>query len=271
MTATTWFTIRALDARTWAIDDHGGSLIYLLAGEEKALLLDTGWGVGDLATLVASLTNLPLLVMNTHGHPDHTFGNGGFPQVYIADADRAYVSDLIPDQTRRWIVDNHILPGPLPPDFVFETWATGLSPAFKSLADGQVFELGGRSLQVIALPGHSPGSVSLLEPSARSLYTGDSLLPGVVWLHLDESCPLSEYLAGLERLQVLADRFDRLWPAHGSLGDLPQPVNLLEHMIAGVRAVLDGRLVGQPETTFAGDGLRCDFGPCALLYRPDRF
>jgi glyoxylase-like metal-dependent hydrolase (beta-lactamase superfamily II) len=84
---TDWFTTRRLGGETWAIDDRGQDIIYLVSGDERALLIDTGWGVGDLPGLVASLTSRPLLVVNTHGHPDHTFGNGQFERVYIHPAD----------------------------------------------------------------------------------------------------------------------------------------------------------------------------------------
>ena len=67
MNSNDWFTTRLVASQTWAIDDHGSDVIYLIAGDERALLVDTGWGVGDLPGLVTSLTSLPLLVVNTHG------------------------------------------------------------------------------------------------------------------------------------------------------------------------------------------------------------
>ena len=74
-----WLKVRQLDDDTWAIDDHGQDICYLVCGQDRCLLIDTGWGIGDLRALVAELNPLPLTVVNTHGHPDHTFGNWQFP------------------------------------------------------------------------------------------------------------------------------------------------------------------------------------------------
>jgi hydroxyacylglutathione hydrolase len=81
-----WFETRLIAPRTWAIGDHGCDVIYLVAGDERALLIDTGWGIGDLPGVVASLTDLPLLVVNTHGHPDHTVRSWQFERVHMYEA-----------------------------------------------------------------------------------------------------------------------------------------------------------------------------------------
>ena len=65
-----WFSTREIGPHTRAIDDCGQDVLYLVCGDERCLLVDTGWGVGDLPGLVASLTPLPVTVVNTHGHPD---------------------------------------------------------------------------------------------------------------------------------------------------------------------------------------------------------
>lgn len=80
MTTSSWFTTHKIAPNTWAIDDNGIDVIYLIAGTEHALLIDTGMGIGDLAAEVQKLTSLPLIVANTHGHIDHVSGNGQFPQ-----------------------------------------------------------------------------------------------------------------------------------------------------------------------------------------------
>jgi glyoxylase-like metal-dependent hydrolase (beta-lactamase superfamily II) len=264
-----WFRTRQIGARTWAIDDHGSSLMYLIAGCERALLIDTGWGVGDLSALVASLTSLPLLVVNTHGHPDHVGGNGQFPRVHVAEADRALAAGGLATDCRRWSLDHDLLPRPLPPGFRVDAWLASAT-SWVSIAEGDRFELGARCLEVIALPGHSPGSICLLDRSSRSVFTGDSLLPSAIWMHLDESLPLGEFQSSLRRLQAMSGEFDCLWPAHGSLERVPLPQRLLEEVINGVGSILAGTATGKPEHTFAGDGLRRDFGTFSLVYRPDR-
>ena len=84
-----WFLAHRLGEAIWRISDHGQDNIYLVAGSKAALLIDTGWGVGDLPAFAARLTPLPLSVANTHGHVDHALGNDQFDRVYIAEATRA--------------------------------------------------------------------------------------------------------------------------------------------------------------------------------------
>ncbi|MBN1814644.1 MAG: MBL fold metallo-hydrolase [Anaerolineae bacterium] len=264
-----WFGVRVVGDATWAIDDRGSDMLYLVAGQERCLLIDTGWGVGDLPALAASLSPLPVVVVNTHGHPDHAFGNGQFAQVYVHAADEAFVRAMPSAESREWIVEN-ILPTPLPADFQFDTWGTAGVGSLVAVQDGHVFDLGGRALQVVLVPGHTPGSICLLDRQARLLFTGDSVLPGTVWLHLDESLPLRQFHKNLQRLQGFTDEFDYILPGHADLQTLPLPKAMLDDLVAGIGCILTGELVGREEKTFAGDGLRCDFGSCGIVYRPDR-
>ncbi|MGD9100529.1 MAG: MBL fold metallo-hydrolase [Anaerolineae bacterium] len=264
-----WFKTRYIGNATWAIDDRGCGVAYLVAGKERCLLMDTGWGIGDLPGLVASLSSLPLSVVNTHGHPDHTFGNGQFEQIYLVKEPWPGFGKPLPIERRRWIVEN-ILPKPLPPDFDLNTWAASSPRSLTPIQDGHTFDLGERCLEVISTPGHSPGSICLLDRQARYLFTGDSVLPGTVWLHLNESLPLSQFCENLKRLQGLADQFDYVLPAHAELSELPLSKSLLDDLVNGIELILAGALVGEEEETFAGTGLNCDFGSCSVLYRPDR-
>lgn len=86
-----WFKIRHVSSGTLAIDDHGSDVMYLITGDKKCLHIDTGWGIGDLLKLISSFSSLPLTVMNTHGHPDHTYGNSVFNQVHIHEADKYFI------------------------------------------------------------------------------------------------------------------------------------------------------------------------------------
>jgi len=264
-----WFEVKEVGDATWAIDDRGSDVMYLVAGQERCLLMDTGWGVGDLPALVASLSPLPLTVVNTHGHPDHVLGNGQFAQVYVHAADEAAARKLPSAEMRTWIVDN-ALSKPLPAGFQIDAWAVAGPGSLETIQNGHVFDLGGRALEVISVPGHTPGSICLLDRQARCLFTGDSVLPGAVWLHLDESLPLSRFHENLQRLQGLTDAFDTILPGHADLQALPLSKDILDNLVAGIERILAGELVGQEEKTFAGDGLRCDFDLCGIVYRPDR-
>jgi hydroxyacylglutathione hydrolase len=266
MTETSWFSTREIGPDTWAIDDCRQDVIYLVCGEERALLIDTGWGVGDLPGLVAALTSLPVTVVNTHGHPDHTFGNGQFARVHIAGEDAAFVRDPPTYETRRWIW-GLLLPKPRP--IAFDSWALSAAETVVSIGDGHTFDLGGRQIEAISVPGHTSGSIALLDRETRALFAGDNILSGAIWLHLDESTPLSVFRASLQRLQGL-ETFDAILPAHGKLAALPLSRRVLYDLCRGIDRILEGTLVGREEKTFAGNGLRCEFGSCGIVYRAGR-
>ena len=82
-----WLNVSQLSKTVWRIEDAGMVSEYLITGDDRALLIDCGWGIGDLAKVVSGLTSLPLTVINTHGHPDHTCGNYQFESVTIHEGD----------------------------------------------------------------------------------------------------------------------------------------------------------------------------------------
>ena len=262
-----WFRVRELEEKTWAVNDHGHSLIYLLAGRERALLIDTGWGVGDLPELVSSLTKLPLTVVNTHGHPDHFCGNAVFGRVHL---NRADVNMVRPPAEREidWI-KNNLFAFRLPETISLDDWRPDPGPVVDDLDDGVIFDLGGRTVEVIGLPGHSPGSVCLLERPGNRLFTGDGVTP-CVWAHLEESVPLSVFHKNLLRLRERCRGPAAIHPGHGHQRRLPAPAAMLDELITGVGRILSGELVGHPEFNYAGEGLLCEFGTTGVIYRPGR-
>lgn len=267
-----WYETREVNEGIWAIDERGTNIMYLVYRDEKCLLIDTGWGMGDLPGLVKSLCPLPLIVVNSHGHPDHTFGNGLFSSLHIHGGDLVYVKTPPATETRQWILDNAetVLTIGLPDGFEFDRWAVSVPEMIYPIEDGHSFDLGNRTLEVIALPGHSQGSVCFLDRAARTLFVGDSIHNGTIWLQLEESLPLNTFHKNLQRIQTFSDHFDALLPAHGSLDGLPQPKKILDDLVNGIQLILAGEITGETEETFAGNGLRCDFGSCSILYRPDR-
>jgi hydroxyacylglutathione hydrolase len=219
----------------WHIKDSQGGVMYLVAGQERALLVDTGWGTGDLAAHIATLTSLPTMVVNTHGHRDHTSGNGQFAEVYIHTADLPLVQGS----------DAKLIP----------------------IYDGHVFDLGGCDIRVIGVPGHSPGSICLLDQAARILFSGDSPRPGPIWLHLETSLTVQAFHHSMSQLRTFAGDFDLIAPSHGE----PQPLGLLlDDLIACAGKILSSELVGRPQETRFGECLLAEYGTAGIMYQADR-
>ena len=165
----------------------------LLVGTHQALLWDTGYGYDDLYTLVRRITDLPLFVVNSHGHVDHVCGNCQFDSVFIHEADmelcRFHNSPLY-RTPRSYSV--------LPKGFSAEEHIPQDCGCLRPVREGDVFDLGGKTLEVIHLPGHTAGSIGLWCPERRLLWVGDAM-NCFVWLFLPEAQSLSTYVGSLQK------------------------------------------------------------------------
>lgn len=263
--SSSWYTVRELFPGVWGIEERGVNC-YLVCGSERALLIDTGWGFGDLAAAVRSLTALPVSVVNTHGHPDHVNGDAQFSEVFINTADKA-LSAVAQPAARRMMLERLASYGPLPEDFSAEAWINAPLPTFSPLPENAVFELGGRSLRVIPTPGHTPGSICLLDAGARLLFTGDTIVAGTILMFLEHSLPLRVYADSLRRLLALSGEIDYLLPGHGSE---PLPATRIADLLQAAEAILRGEVVGEPEQTMLGSGLCARFPTCTICYNAER-
>jgi hydroxyacylglutathione hydrolase len=261
-----WFTVRPVANQVWAVDDHGEDTMYLVEGQERALLIDTGFGVGDLPKLIASVTSLPLDIVNTHGHPDHVGGNYQFQSVYITDDDLPLLQGCFTKVDRQWMLEN-ALKGPFPSDFSPEKWVNAERSDIISIKPGDIFDLGGRELKVIPIPGHTPGSIGLLDEGERLLFSGDSIQEGDIWMHLPESLPLTDFLRCLKKVDLLSDKFDQILPGHGRT---PLPTRVLIEFIEGISKIVSGEFQGTPCRTMVGDGVLCRFNLCGVVYNQNR-
>lgn len=219
-------TLIPINPYTTLIDDAGESSAYLLCGTERALLVDTLNGRENLADIVRGITDLPVIVVNTHGHIDHIGGNHFFPEAWMHPADtdvyREHVGFLANTLREQGVV-------PVP---------DGTECRLLPLEPGQTFDLGGLSLEVIAVAGHTPGSCAILDRKSRLLYSGDAI-NGTIWMQLDHSTCLSEYLASLDALDPFRADFDGLYGGHVREAQAV-PSSYVDVMKRGVREILSG-------------------------------
>lgn len=243
---------------TYAINEFGLAAMYLAVGSERALLIDTGCGLTDLPALVRRFTDKPLDVMLTHCHPDHAGGIGWFDRIYLHPDDFPAVRELDADEIRGY---NRML-GEQGSFQVYEYDPDAVHPLeplpeLIPLTDGFVFDLGGRTLEVIGTPGHTPGSVCLLDAKNRILFSGDACN---VNLGLS-SRSLQSAAAYFDRLLRLQDRFDQNWNGHlgyaGAPECLPTPPHVLPTCAALCASILDGSAEIRQEEWFGGMIMHC--------------
>lgn len=224
--------ITQLNDHIWLMDDNHEATGYLVVGSRKALVIDTMNGHEDIHAIVRTITPLPILVVNTHGHCDHIYGNIDFDRAFINPAD-------LPLATQHCSF----------PDFKAACAKGGYSmPPFLPIKGGDRINLGGLTLDIFDLPGHTPGSILLLLREDRILFTGDAINHHL-WLQLDESLPLQECLNNLDALSYLEYHADKILHGHAQGFD---DISLFTKLRDGMRTLIEGRPETQPYNWFGG-------------------
>lgn len=221
----------AIDERTWRYDEQGVRF-FLLTGSERALLLDSGMTTHDARELAEQLTDLPLALCNTHCDPDHIGSDAEFDEVWLSPCE--LVHPLAPHDSR----------------------------VVRPLWDGDVLDLGERPLEVIALPGHTPGSIALLDRTTGMLFSGDPIQrDGRIYM-FGPMRSLAAYIHSLQRLEMRADEISSIWPCHAAC---PIGTDAIGELIAGAQAVERGE-VPYAEEEVHGTPIRAyDVGVSVLL------
>lgn len=198
-----WFDVRKITDRTWAIHEHRYWQVnsnYLLLGDGRALLVDTGSGLSDLGAVVRGLTDIPVEVLPTHLHFDHIGGIGSFGRVLMADlpVNRGQVTGGSLRPTRRASLSI------VRREFRVDEWVP---------PDSEI-DLGGRRLELVATPGHSADGISVIDRRNGIACVGDLLYEGPM-LACFPGASLREYRDSLATLRDRAVDLDLLLPGHG--------------------------------------------------------
>lgn len=265
--------------RIW---DIAHTAMYLVEGEEKAVLIDTGVGVGQLKAVVDSITDKPLTVLLTHGHVDHAMGAASFEDIRISPLDEKVYELHSAFEVRKGYVMGAAMQGADPAVVSAVRDADYLQPkafsAFSPLAPGDRFELGGVSVEVLEGAGHTPGSLTMLIPEWRILLLGDACNQ-FTFLFDSFASPLESYKKMLLALKEKTEgRYDRVLVSHG-MGE--GGVGMIDSVIAVCDEILAGQADNLPFQNPMGSGLiakamdfsrfcRADGGEGNIVYNPQR-
>jgi len=236
-----WFEVYEPAPNVFAIyEPHQAeeTIGYLIVGQKRALEFDTGMGISDIKKVISELTKLPVVVLNSHTHDDHVGGNWQFATIYGMDMDftrknaqgsrEDAQAEITPDQ----------ICGTLPPGFDPKTYATKPWKITAYMHDGDKFDLGGRTIEVIATPGHTPDAISLIDRANGLLFTGDTYYPAPIWLFRPET-DLDAYAASIRRLAALAPRIKLVLGAHNIPAASPA---VLAQLVAAFDEVRAGKI-----------------------------
>lgn len=194
-----YFTVTKINEKIYQFNDKMSVLSTLVIGSEYALVLDTCYGLGDLKTAIRGITNLPLIVVNSHGHMDHTCGNYQFDEIYIDEEDVELCKKHNGIYYRKRNVKNATARGVLPENFDEQKYCSYNEGNLKIVKEGHIFDLGDIHLETVKIPGHTNGSIALFIQEMKIMIVSDGACP-YVWVFLEESTNLTTYLNSLYKL-----------------------------------------------------------------------
>jgi glyoxylase-like metal-dependent hydrolase (beta-lactamase superfamily II) len=228
-----WFTVNSVASGVFAISEPRqaeGVTSFLIVGSQRAVLFDSGLGVGGISDVVRRLTALPVTVVNSHTHFDHVGGNREFTDVrnlddpYSIASARGEVAESLVEYASKTLAEDNVC-GPLPAgvanrEYTVPTWRTTAN-----VQDGERLELGDRTVEIVRTPGHTPDSICLLDRASGLLFTGDTYYSGEIYLWAPGT-NVADYTASIDRLARLEHGLTKLLPAHGP--PVAEPRGLLE-------------------------------------------
>lgn len=211
-----WFTTDQVDESTYIISEYRHweeTHCYLLIGSDRALLIDTGLGICNIYEQVRKLTGKPITAIATHIHWDHIGGHKYFPDFYAHKAELDWITGAfpLPVQAVRHMVADRC---ELPEGFDIHTYEIFQGGPSRLLEDGDTIHLGGRIIQVLHTPGHSPGHLCFWEAERGYLFSGDLVYKDTLFANYPSTDPQG-YLKSLERIAALKAK--RVFPGHHSL------------------------------------------------------
>lgn len=184
--------------------------MFLIDGGKESILIDTGYGSGDLRSLVSSLVSGEITVVNTHCHDDHTSGNKQFSRFVMGENEADAILPACPENAE-----------------------------IRTVHEGDVIEAGSAHLTVLDIPGHTPGSIALLDEQHRLLFSADSVAKHFPVYMQFPGQDVNDYLAALRKMKALDEKYDRICPCHG---ELVVEKEYLDKMIRCCEGILDGSL-----------------------------
>jgi glyoxylase-like metal-dependent hydrolase (beta-lactamase superfamily II) len=217
---------------------------YLIVGKQRALLFDTGMGMSDIKRLTAELTTVPIIVLNSHTHDDHVGGNWQFKTIYGIDTDFTRRNARGSREDAQEEITPGQICGALPKNFNPKTYATRPWKITAYTHDGGRFDLGDRTLEVIATPGHTPDAISLIDRANGLLFTGDTYYPAPIWLFRPET-DVDAYAASIRRLAALGPQIKLVLGAHNIPVASPE---ILPRLVVAFDAVRAGAVHAAPDS-----------------------
>lgn len=226
----TELAISKLEKDTWVVETSDMTTMYILEGSERAMLIDTGTRCEGLDEIVRKITGKPLYVVLTHNHIDHAGNIRYFDEVYMHPADSLIRMGIPFNGKYLW------------------------------MQEGDTFDLGGRTIEIYLMPGHTPGSVIMVDRSLNAAFTGDAFGSGQVWLQLRPHVPMTVYYASCKRMEELMNEqeISKLYVGHYPYLKRPLGLDYIIKMKDLAKRLSEGDVSGAQDFPRMGVDIACD-------------
>ena len=278
--------VHEIAPKTWCLSEFRLVNAFLVEGEERAALIDTGTGIGNLHEVVRELTDKPLVILITHGHFDHDGGVKQFPDVPIylhpedgknmhetlkmmekmmgtADMNKMrafYITSRAPIRYPEASIEELLTLVPERSDSPIYDW--------EPITDGMEIDLGGRIIKAIHTPGHTDGEMCFLDETSRILFSGDTANVGIILMRQPEN--------DTKLIKICNETMKKLWDLEGSYDRLAvgHDAHTIDKQIVKdyfdlSKGLLDGTIVGAYEETGFRKGDVARLGLAELWYQCD--
>lgn len=240
-------TITKLEKNMWVVETADNTTMYIVEGTKKAMLIDTGTKTEKLDSIISLITKKPLIVMLTHLHPDHAGNVKYFKEIYYHPADSVLIN---------------------PMGINFQGKANYVS-------DKQIFDLGETSLEVMLTPGHTPGSIVLIDRNAGNCYSGDAFGSGQVWMQLNPHISMAIYAESCRKMEALMNNgISRIYCGHYPYVKHPYDISYITDMRM-LAEQLSNNIApeGKPYSTAVHSGSQLPMittlGSASIVYDPE--
>ena len=207
--------IMQLNENTYRVEDDRVRY-FIIEGTEKALMIDSSMNNPNAIDAAKKVSNKPIELINTHADRDHIAGNIAFEKVYMHPAEE--------ENYRKNGGQCTIIP----------------------VKGGDIINPGNRPLEIIDMPGHTPGSIGILDINNRVLYSGDSVQSGIIFM-FGQYRNLETYIDSMKKLRAYEDRFDIIYPCHDMCPVYP---DLIPKLIEGAEQIHAGKAEGRDMDLF---------------------
>ena len=260
---------------TFAINEYGLDAMFLLVGNERALLIDTGSGACDLKGLVESLTDKPYDVVLTHGHMDHAGGMRQFSDIYLNKKDLEMACSINENEIRNYLDMLGKMGGYEAYDYTVNSLRHfDGEPKFHFIDDGHIFNLGNRSITSYSIPGHTPGGMVFLDRKNRILFSGDCCNVNLLIGGVNGGSSVTTALRAIRKVIAIQNEFDQNFNGHIGYAGLPdcfsQPKTVPQDLEWICVAILQHKVTPHKVNFIGIDFMQTEHGSARLSYNPDR-